>query len=215
MKYDIREKEYKFAEAHLSYCRHILDIACGTGTFIERFPYKSKGVDINPENVEYCRRKGLSAEVSDALDLDLCETGEFDGVHCSHLIQVFTPDQMVTCLKEISRVLKPGGILVLTTLSDFKNFYQHPENLRPYPLDAILRLFGDRAGATSPMWAGLPKFKLIKVQTRKQPLVYFRSTASPFFMRLFFRLNKIQRILGLMNPFKTDAYTAVFQKQEQ
>lgn len=211
-RWDVRDLEYKVATAAFKATDTVLDVACGTGTFMAQRSGPTIGIDINPDNVDYCQKRGLDARIGNALKLDFPDAS-LDGVHCSHLIQVFMPNETVACIREFRRVLKPGGRLVITTLTDFHNFYQHPENARPYPLDALMRLTQTQSGATSPMWQDPLAFDLEKAWFRKEPLVYFRSNVLHRLAPLFQRLNKLQRFLGIVKPFTADSYTATFIKR--
>ena len=189
---DVRDREYEEALKFLGDCHSLLDVGCGTGTFLHRcVGREALGVDINPDNVAYCRGKGLDAVEGDALALDF-PNDSFDGVHCSHVLQVFESADGVRMIKELGRVVKPGGTIVLTTLNQFKHFFQHPENARPYPPSAIRALFGRRSGATSPMYPDLPNLEIDEIWLRKMPLIKFRSEVSHTCARLSSVLNAFQ-----------------------
>jgi SAM-dependent methyltransferase len=200
-----REVEYQVVERYFRGCTSLLDVGSGTGTFIERDPVRRIGVDLNPENVEYCRARGLRARVGSATELPF-EDGSFDGVFCSHVFQVFSPDQAATTMKEFGRVVKPGGVVVISTLNKFSNFYQHPENSRPYPPDALLRYFQTQNGVASPMWPGMPHMTQEDIWLRRPPLIRFRSATSPRLDRALSGLNQIQYGIYVVNPFAFDSY---------
>ena len=210
---DVRPREYQFAYRFLADAQSVLDVGCGTGTFCDLAPQRIVGVDINPDNVSYCKSKGVDARVGSALELPW-ESAKFDGVHCSHLLQVFNPREAVQCLSEIARVTKPGGVMVVTTLNDFPRFFRHPENVRPYPPDALFRLFfGEAAGSSSPMWPNIPRVKLQGIRLRRPPLVEFESRASRPLARLAGALNGLQVGLSLTKFWSFNAYTVALQKQ--
>ena len=70
---DVRKDEYQATEKLIGNAKglKIADIACGTGTFIERYHNENDvlGVDINPENVAYCKAKNLNVILGDATKL--------------------------------------------------------------------------------------------------------------------------------------------------
>jgi len=96
--------------------RTFLDIGCATGMLLESMQRKGwvvKGVDICPESAEYGRRhRGV-----DIFPGTLHEAGfpdaSFSVIHFSHLIE-HVPDPR-GFLAEVLRVLKPGGLAVITT----------------------------------------------------------------------------------------------------
>jgi SAM-dependent methyltransferase len=209
---DPRPGEYAFTWKFMGDCQSMLDVGCGTGTFCEMAKQRSVGIDINPDNVEYCRRRGIRAQVGSALDLPF-SANNFDGVHCSHVLQVFNPNEAVKCLQELARVTKPGGIIVITTLSDFKRFWRHPENVRPYPPDALHSLLNsEQRGASSPMWAAIPKVDTLGIRLRHPPLIEFAFRASRHLMRVSAALNGLQMGLGLKKYWAYNSYTLALRK---
>lgn len=208
---DFRSDEYRFAWAHLRSAASILDVACGTGTFCSLSPGRIVGIDINPENVDLCLEKGLTALHGSALDLPF-DDSSFDAVHCSHLLQVFLPDDAVKCIAELARVTKPGGKIVVTTLNDFRRFFRHPENVRPYPPDALFRLFSKARGASSPMWAGIPELDHMAIRVRHPPLIELEFPTSPHLARIGGVLNAVQYGLRLRKYWTFNAYSIVLAK---
>lgn len=95
----------------------VLDLGCGDGK-ISKFLQDSmgvdiEGVDISPEAVRKCKSLGIKAVVADAEDKLPFKDGIFDVVFWGDNIEhLFNPED---CGKEIKRVLKPGGRLILST----------------------------------------------------------------------------------------------------
>ena len=89
----------------------ILDLGCGRGLYvrvIEKYTDKVIGVDINKETV----KEAVSKKViyGDATDLNF-EANSFDKIYSLHTIEHIY--DLRKFLKEVARVLKPGGIFVL------------------------------------------------------------------------------------------------------
>lgn len=152
-----RRTEIDVAVRFLSDCSSVLDVGCGTGMFLSRVAPRGVGVDLNPDSVEICRRKGLSARVANALSLPF-EDNTFDGVYSSHVVHVFHSDQCAIFLKELVRVTKPNGSIVLATIPDTHRAWIHAENARPYPPGAIRGMFRRPQANTesAPTLQGLP-----------------------------------------------------------
>lgn len=214
--YDVRKIEYAFIFKYINASDRVLDVGCGTGTFLEKCRESNGaiGVDLNPENVAYCCAKNLNARIGDALDLDF-DSDSFDIVHASHLLHIFHSSQAVQFLRECGRVLKPGGLLILSTHNMFARFFRHPENARPYPPDALYRLLGilgNRGGATSPMYSGLPIMERCGLWLRRPPLIDFDSSTSPTIGRIFTVFNALQYGLFLRKFWAYDSYIIVLKK---
>ncbi|MEW6610019.1 MAG: class I SAM-dependent methyltransferase [Patescibacteria group bacterium] len=94
----------------------ILDIGCGTGSL---FPVLRRygtvyGIDVSDEAVKYAREQGMAKEVvrgnAEALPFS---AERFDVVVCSDLLYHVQVKDDIAVLKEIHRVLKQGGVLVI------------------------------------------------------------------------------------------------------
>jgi len=100
-------------------CEKILDIGGGAGDFLvfcrESIPGLSVIlVDISEEAVVTAAGKGITGYQVDVGDNALpFDDNTFDGVHCGDVIEhVFDTDAFIN---EVLRVLKPGGVMIVTT----------------------------------------------------------------------------------------------------
>lgn len=102
---------------------NLLDIGIGTGRTTIYFgpPAKSYvGVDYAPNMVEYCKKafdfKNASFDVCDARDMHQFKDGTFDMVIFSfNGIDCVPFEDRSKILKEINRVLKPGGYFIFSS----------------------------------------------------------------------------------------------------
>jgi ubiquinone/menaquinone biosynthesis C-methylase UbiE len=113
--------------AALQPAEHILDVACGTG-FVARLAAQRLGangrvvgIDLNAKMIEAARAASdrdasttIEWRVGDAAALPF-EDGAFDAILCQQGLQFF-PDR-VQALREMRRVLRPGGRLAFTVWS--------------------------------------------------------------------------------------------------
>lgn len=99
----------------------LLDIGCGVGTIgllLKQRGFDYLGVDFSDVAVGKARGKGLKAVVTDvdAVGLEYPDE-QFDVVWAGDVLEhVFDP---IGLLRHASRVLKPGGCLLLTVPNDF------------------------------------------------------------------------------------------------
>jgi SAM-dependent methyltransferase len=94
--------------------RQILDVGCGTGTMLSHLASfgKAQGVDIDEEAVGYCHERGLlDVRLGEAAKLPF-EDGSFDLVTALDVVEHLDDD--VAALREMRRVLRPGGHLLVT-----------------------------------------------------------------------------------------------------
>ncbi len=92
----------------------VLDVGCGTGAvmrFLQTKGYDVHGVDMSQTALQYCRQKGLrvSYGLADAMQ---SADALFDVVFALDVLEHL--DDAGAAVREIKRVLKPGGLLVAT-----------------------------------------------------------------------------------------------------
>lgn len=92
----------------------LLDIGCGTGKNMEEFQKfaDAYGVDISPEALKFCRQRGLKqVKLVDVEGTLPFASNTFDMVT---MLDVLEHIEESPSLKEIYRVLKPGGMLYVS-----------------------------------------------------------------------------------------------------
>jgi len=108
-------KRCRAVTAQFSQPGRMLDVGCATGIFVDgmrRRGWEAYGVEINPEVAQYARQRlGLNVFTGELADAAFAE-GFFDLVTLWDVLEhVSDPRQT---LQEIARVLRPGGLLVLS-----------------------------------------------------------------------------------------------------
>jgi SAM-dependent methyltransferase len=124
-------KRYEFA---LPYCvgKHVLDAGCGVGygsAFLGAAARSVVGVDVSGEAIDYARARYGGGNVEFAVgDLQQLERtdAEFDAVVAFEVIEHLPqPERFVV---EVRRVLKPDGVLVVSTPRSEQGSSARPEN---------------------------------------------------------------------------------------
>jgi SAM-dependent methyltransferase len=93
----------------------ILDAGCGTGAILQRLgnPERNVGIDLAPEAISLCRKRGLN----NVRQADVCalpfSDGSFDAVISSSVLYHAWVGDVGTAIREMHRVLRPGGLLLL------------------------------------------------------------------------------------------------------
>lgn len=93
----------------------ILDAGCGTGgmmLFLKKFGDVS-GIDISPEAQKYCQKRGLKQIKKSSIENILFNDEKFDLVTSFDVLYHQWVKDDLLVLKELYRVLKPGGYLLL------------------------------------------------------------------------------------------------------
>lgn len=96
---------------------HVLDAGCGTGGMLAFLCERIRcldfaGVDMSAQAVQHCLRRGLTTVRQGTVHEMPFGAGDFDAVLCLDLLYHKEVEEE-RALAEISRVLRPGGLLVL------------------------------------------------------------------------------------------------------
>ncbi|CDM97194.1 MAG: class I SAM-dependent methyltransferase [Limnospira sp. PMC 1291.21] len=98
----------------------VLDLCCGSGQatqIIAQYSQQVTGLDASRRSLSRARANVPTAEYVEAFAENMpFEDCSFDLVHTSAALHEMAPDQLQQILREVYRVLKPGGIF---TLVDF------------------------------------------------------------------------------------------------
>jgi SAM-dependent methyltransferase len=93
--------------------RRILDLGCGTGGVLAHLAAfgQAYGIDPSPEAAGFCHQRGLTMALASGLDLPFADQ-MFEAVLALDVIEHVEDD--VGVLREARRVLRPGGVVVIT-----------------------------------------------------------------------------------------------------
>jgi ubiquinone/menaquinone biosynthesis C-methylase UbiE len=129
-----------------------LDVGCGTGRWIRRYEemgFRASGLDATPSMLRTARERGTTGPLiaGEAYRLPF-EDESFDAVSDVTVVQHIPVTLQTQTLKEMLRVLKPGGRLILMELIRGRGTHIFPRT----PEDWILQV--KSAGGTLLGWFG-------------------------------------------------------------
>ena len=160
-------------------CRAILDIGCGNGYRIEWIgKEKCTGIDVSKKAVRICRKKDIKAFVMPCTALKF-KSNSFDGIMCYCVLEHLLPSDAFQTMREIHRILNPGGIVFIEVpCANVGNyFWGDYTHIRPYTHGSLKQLAYD---------AGFRDFH-----------IYYKSIIGKLFKKNYL----IQSILFRLAPF--------------
>ena len=114
---EVRFRQLALQELEIAADTKILDLCCGAGQTTEFLVAKSEqvtGLDISPVALTRAEAKVPQAKYVEGLAQNMpLADNQFDIVHTSSALHEMTPEELEQILREVSRVLKPGGIFAL------------------------------------------------------------------------------------------------------
>ena len=121
----------------------ILDVGCGTGATLNAIADVGvgAGIDRSPEALRYCRRRGLSRLAVGKAEMLPVASESADVVLALDLLEHIADDG--AACRELARVLRPGGVLVVTVPACPSLWSEHDEaldHLRRYRAARLRRI---------------------------------------------------------------------------
>ncbi len=137
---DDRVMQMEHLQRYLSVCKvikklNVLDVACGEGygsNLMANYAKNVTGVDISQDAINHAKkrykRNNLNYIWGSATDLSMFQNESFDAVISFETIEHIDETSQQLFLKEIKRVLRPNGFLIMSTpdkkiYSDLHNYH--------------------------------------------------------------------------------------------
>jgi len=161
---DTIQFHYELGSTYIKGSGLVLDLACGSGfgaKILSAVAERVIGVDNDQKMIDQAnnssRTNGIEFLAADVLDLP-CDTDSVDSVVAFEIIEHVAPAAL---LREISRVLKPGGVICISTpQNSLGHVPSTSDHLREFSLDEIRAIVGEF-------------FKIEKIIGIKQGSIFF------------------------------------------
>ncbi len=211
-------------------CR-VLELGChfgGTAVVLAALGARVRAVDVDRRYVELTRlnaaRHGFARSVSATLVPDTTSLpfadGEFDAITCNSVLEYVPPRALERVLRELDRVLAPGGrVIVLGTSNGLWPYEQHTRrwltNYVPPALDRLLPAGPLRRGVMP--WRikrGLGPYVDLMGQDQGRPLIELKRKMGlpPWRLDLLAAANRVLGRLGAHAGLLTPTLTMLLQK---
>lgn len=147
------------------------------------------------------------------------ESGFFNLIHASHIVEHLPPDELYEFLKEVDRCLTPGGVFVISAPLLWSEFYADLSHLKPYNPKVFVKYLCDASGEnlTRPkISSDFSVERLVYIYVDKSR---FDGYLSVYNIRLHLlnvvlrKVSKFKQILGFRN-IERNGFTLVLKKRE-
>lgn len=150
-KWGIEEKETLDAINNIGFCGKILNLAAGDGRFNDKLlEIADHVVAVDISAIELKQLNGdcfkLTTQVMDITQTWPFDHDSFDGVFCTGTLHLFDQKTIIKILKEITRVVKKGGKIVLDFATDIRRLNKNHQPVifdteGSYHLDESINFF--------------------------------------------------------------------------
>ena len=121
----------------------VVEVGCGYGRYLRRLNdlgFDVVGVDVNPDVVHANREAGLRCLTTE----EFRQSNElYDVLLLSHVIEHFTPGDLVTFMDGCLDRVKVGGHVVVATPLFTRFFYDDFDHVKPYNPVGFMMVFGE------------------------------------------------------------------------
>jgi 2-polyprenyl-3-methyl-5-hydroxy-6-metoxy-1,4-benzoquinol methylase len=136
----------------------VLDIGFGRGEFLRLLAdlgVEARGIEVDPEMIEWARLHGLDAEVGRAVEyLQMLEDASLGGLVMIQVIEHLSPQHVIDVVRLAAEKVRPGGKVVMETVNPTSLYtYAHafwvdPDHVRPVHPHYLRFLFAEAGFAS-------------------------------------------------------------------
>ncbi len=193
----------------------ILDVGCGYGRLLKPLVargYQAEGVEKNAILVAENQRSGLICHDFEMFDRS---DKKYHTIILSHIIEHFTPSDLIKFLDYYLSRLEPNGHLVIATPSISDYFYDDFDHIKPYLPTGLLMVFGEK-NAQVQYYANHQlklvdlKFRVSPFSLRKFKSIYIKTRWTPVLQLANAILGGLYLLSGKLIG-KKDGWVGVFQ----
>ncbi|MBN1896571.1 MAG: class I SAM-dependent methyltransferase [Candidatus Aenigmarchaeota archaeon] len=150
----------------------VLDVGCGTGRLMKIIKSKCdvKGIDIDSGNVRHCLKEGLDVRKGSVAKIPFRDNS-FDFCVCWNLLEHLERDELMNASKELIRVTKRGGRIIVHSPSFNPSFWDTPDHTYPVSEERLNRLF-NQAKNIEFINYHIPKLKGLLIGKLSMPALY-------------------------------------------
>jgi SAM-dependent methyltransferase len=194
----------------------VLDVGCGYGRRLKRLKesgFDVLGVEKNAAIVAENQAKGLPCRTPEEL---VASHEKFDVLLLSHIVEHFSPGDLIAFLDHYFAFLRPGGIVVIATPLMSPYFFDDFDHVRPYHPESFLLAF-DKAGKSQMQYHGKVGLELLDIWYRRSPcqLWYYRGrhhrVPSKYPVMLLNKAMQLAHFLSFGLFGKTDGWVGAFR----
>ena len=213
-----REPFFEIAKKYTIGREKLLDIGPGVGAFADSLGRDDIClVEGNPKSVAKLKARYqnvVHARMPERLPFD---DSSFDFVHCSHIIEHLPHSDTYLMLHEIDRLLRGGGVLVISGPTLYDGFYNDFSHVKPYNPAVFIKYLvrGDDRAATRSMVSGnYEQLELVwrHTFTQMNVPVWGRKERPSLFNKLLYGTHLWLRKFGF-GHYERSGFTLVLRKK--
>lgn len=137
-----RKPFYELALKYLPNKGIVVDIGSGEGWFADIIPSSPEReiwlLDGNKEAVDKLRKRFVNSRYYLAPEKLPFKDHSVNYMHVSHLVEHFYYEDLLVFLKEVDRVMAPGGTLIISAPLMWSRFYDNMSHIKPYGPDVFI-----------------------------------------------------------------------------